>query len=184
MVALVTTLLIGLTYFTPAPIWNVLAVWCGIITIGTLIRWIYNIYTTKTNSSFLIPHSSLSNVWGIFQTFIFISFTRLFFRSGSNLDPDLANEHAWNTAKNMVHQMGSAWNLEVIPDICMAYWKVFVLFALGMIIHWLPARWKRWYRINFALLPLPIMAILVVAVVFIVYQFITADLQAFIYFQF
>ena len=184
MVALVTTLLIGLTYFTPAPIWNVLAVWCGIITIGTLIRWIYNIYTTKTNSSFLIPHSSLSNVWGIFQTFIFISFTRLFFRSGSNLDPDLANEHAWNTAKNMVHQMGSAWNLEVIPDICMAYWKVFVLFALGMIIHWLPVRWKRWYRINFALLPLPIMAILVVVVVFIVYQFITADLQAFIYFQF
>ena len=184
MVALVTTLLIGLTYFTPAPIWNVLAVWCGIITIGTLIRWIYNIYTTKTNSSFLIPHSSLSNVWGIFQTFIFISFTRLFFRSGSNLDPDLANEHAWNTAKNMVHQMGSAWNLEVIPDICMAYWKVFVLFALGMIIHWLPVRWKRWYRINFALLPLPVMAILVVAVVFIVYQFITADLQAFIYFQF
>lgn len=184
MVALVTVLLIGLAYFTPAPIWNVLAAWCGIIAIGTLIRWIYNIYTTKTNSSFLIPHSSLSNVWGIFQTFIFISFTRLFFRSGSNLDPDLANEHAWNTAKNMVHQMGSAWNLEVIPDICMAYWKVFVLFTLGMIIHWLPVRWKRWYRINFALLPLPVMAILVVAVVFIVYQFITADLQAFIYFQF
>ena len=184
MIALVTALLVGLAYFTLAPIWNVLAVWCGIIAIGTLIRWIYNIYTTKTNSSFLIPHSSLSNVWGIFQTFIFISFTRLFFRSGSNLDPDLANEHAWNTAKNMVHQMGSAWNLEVIPDICMAYWKVFVLFALGMIIHWLPVRWKRWYRINFALLPLPIMAILVVAVVFIVYQFITADLQAFIYFQF
>lgn len=184
MVALVAALLVGLAYFTPAPIWNVLAVWCGVIAIGTLIRWIYNIYTTKTNSSFLIPHSSLSNVWGIFQTFIFISFTRLFFRSGSNLDPDLANEHAWNTAKNMVHQMGSAWNLEVIPDICMAYWKVFVLFALGMIIHWLPVRWKRWYRINFALLPLPVMAILVVAVVFIVYQFITADLQAFIYFQF
>ena len=184
MVALVTVLLVGLAYFTPAPIWNVLAVWCGIIAIGTLIRWIYNICTTKTNSSFLISHSSLSNVWGIFQTFIFISFTRLFFRSGSNLDPDLANEHAWNTAKNMVHQMGSAWNLEVIPDICMAYWKVFVLFTLGMIIHWLPVRWKRWYRINFALLPLPVMAILVVAVVFIVYQFITADLQAFIYFQF
>ena len=184
MVALVTALLVGLAYFTPTPIWNVLAVWCGIIAIGTLIRWIYNIYTTKTNSSFLIPNSSLSNVWGIFQTFIFISFTRLFFRSGSNLDPDLANEHAWNTAKNMVHQMGSAWNLEVIPDICLGYWKVFVLFIIGMIIHWLPVRWKRWYRINFALLPLPIMAILVVTVVFIVYQFITADLQAFIYFQF
>ena len=177
MVALVAALLVGLTYLAPAPIWNVLAVWCGIIAFGTLIRWVYNKCTIKSDST-------IGNVWGIFQTFIFISFTRLFFRSGSNLDPDLANEHAWNTAKNMVHQMSSAWNLEVIPDICMAYWKVFVLFALGMIIHWLPVRWKRWYRINFALLPLPVMAILVVAVVFIVYQFITADLQAFIYFQF
>ena len=182
MVALVAALLVGLAYFTPAPIWNVLAVWCGIIAFGTLIRWIYNKCTMHKCT--IKSDSTIGNVWGIFQTFIFISFTRLFFRSGSNLDPDLANEHAWNTAKNMVHQMGSAWNLEVIPDICMAYWKVFVLFALGMIIHWLPVRWKRWYRINFALLPLPVMAILVVAVVFIVYQFITADLQAFIYFQF
>ena len=182
MVALVAALLVGLAYFTPAPIWNVLAVWCGIIALGTLIRWIYNKCTMHKCT--IKSDSTIGNVWGIFQTFIFISFTRLFFRSGSNLDPDLANEHAWNTAKNMVHQMGSAWNLEVVPDICLGYWKVFVLFIIGMIIHWLPVRWKRWYRINFALLPLPVIAILVVAVVFIVYQFITADLQAFIYFQF
>jgi D-alanyl-lipoteichoic acid acyltransferase DltB (MBOAT superfamily) len=182
MVALVATLLVGLTYLAPAPIWNVLAVWCVIIAFGTLIRWIYNKCTMHKCT--IKSDSTIGNVWGIFQTFIFISFTRLFFRSGSNLDPDLANEHAWNTAKNMVHQMGSAWNLEVVPDICLGYWKVFVLFIIGMIIHWLPVRWKRWYRINFALLPLPVMAILVVAVVFIVYQFITADLQAFIYFQF
>jgi D-alanyl-lipoteichoic acid acyltransferase DltB (MBOAT superfamily) len=182
MVALVAALLVGLAYFTPAPIWNVLAVWCVIIAFGTLIRWIYNKCTIHKCT--IKSDSTIGNVWGIFQTFIFISFTRLFFRSGSNLDPDLANEHAWNTAKNMVHQMGSAWNLEVVPDICLGYWKVFVLFIIGMIIHWLPVRWKRWYRINFALLPLPVMAILVVAVVFIVYQFITADLQAFIYFQF
>ena len=53
-----------------------------------------------------------------------------------------------------------------------------------MVIHWLPERFKRWYRLNFAMLPLPVMVLAVVAVVFIVYQFITADLQAFIYFQF
>ena len=49
---------------------------------------------------------------------------------------------------------------------------------------WLPARWKRWYRINFAMLPVPVLVFAVVAVVLLVYQFITADLQAFIYFQF
>jgi len=37
---------------------------------------------------------------------------------------------------------------------------------------------------NFALLPLPVMAIAVVVVVFVLYQFVTSDLQAFIYFQF
>ncbi|MCR5298727.1 MAG: hypothetical protein K6D57_05475 [Paludibacteraceae bacterium] len=58
------------------------------------------------------------------------------------------------------------------------------LFALSMIIHWLPDHFKRWYRMNFALLPLPVMAIAVVVVVFVLYQFVTSDLQAFIYFQF
>ena len=53
-----------------------------------------------------------------------------------------------------------------------------------MIIHWLPEKWKKWYRINFAMTPLWVQAIVVIAVVFIVYQFITADLQPFIYFQF
>ena len=184
MIAAMTTLLIVLALWQPAPIWNVLAVWCGVIAVGTLVRWIYNKIKTHNARCSIKSESAWGNVWGIFQTFIFISFTRLFFRSGSNLDPASANEHAWNTAKNMVHQMGSAWNLDIIPDICIGYWRVFTLFAIGMIIHWLPVRWKRWYRINFALLPLPVMAILVVVVVFIVYQFITADLQAFIYFQF
>ena len=184
MITAITVLLIGLTKWTPAPIWNVLAVWCGIITIGTLVRWIYCKCAMRNAQYTIKSDSTFGNIWGIFQTFIFISFTRLFFRSGSNLDPASANEHAWNTAKNMVHQMGSAWNLEVIPDICLGYWKVFMLFTLGMIIHWLPSKWKQWYRINFALLPLPVIAILVVITVFIVYQFITADLQAFIYFQF
>lgn len=175
---LLTSVLVSAAIFAPAPIWNMFAVWSGIVWIGTFIRWCYFISGGRKE------FSGLADSWGILQTFIFISFTRLFFRSGSNLDPAIANEHAWNTARNMVNQIGSAWNMEAIPDICTAYWKVFALFILGMIIHWLPVKIKRWYRINFALLPLPVMAVLTVIVIFIVYQFITADLQAFIYFQF
>jgi hypothetical protein len=33
-------------------------------------------------------------------------------------------------------------------------------------------------------MPLPVMAIVVVVIVFVIYQFVTADLQKFIYFQF
>ena len=172
------TALLGVLHWTVgAPVWNLLFVWALFVWAGTLVRYVYQLRGGK-------GHKQLGYIWGVAQTFTFITFTRLFFRSGSNLDPATANEVAWQTARRMVEQIGSKWNWAVVPDICVTYWKVFALVILGMVIHWLPARWKRWYRLNFAMLPLPVMAAVVVAVVFVVYQFITADLQAFIYFQF
>ena len=123
-------------------------------------------------------------VWSTLLTFVFISFTRLFFRSGSNLDPAEANEQAWQTASMMVNQIGSHWNLAQIPSIVGHYWGVFLVFLVGMVIHWLPVRFKRRYRLWFATMPLWLMGLAVVAVVILVYQFVTADLQPFIYFQF
>jgi hypothetical protein len=123
-------------------------------------------------------------VWNTFFTFIFISFTRLFFRSGSNLDPAEANEVAWRTATQMVERIGGQWNWQQVPAILDNYAPVFVVFLIGMIIHWLPERFKRRYRLWFAQMPLWLMLIVVVLGVFFVYQFITADLQPFIYFQF
>ena len=165
-------------YFFPAPILRIACVWTGAIAAGTLIKSIYTAICPKHD----VPW--LDKVWGITQTFVFITFTRLFFRSGSNLDPAVANETAWNTAKSMVNSIGSTWNVSVIPNILNNYRTVFILFALGMIIHWLPDRWKRWYRMNFALLPVWVIGIIVVVAVFVLYQFVTADLQPFIYFQF
>ena len=174
----ITAAMAALSIWTPAPLWNLLFLWIFIFTCGTLVQYLFTLLNIKYS------FSHLSKGWAVTQTFLFISFTRLFFRSGSNLDPVEANEVAWNTARQMVHQMGSTWNLSIIPDICVQYHKVFILFIIGMIIHWLPTRWKRWYRINIALLPLPVLALLVLIVVFVVYQFITAELQPFIYFQF
>lgn len=174
-----TTLALGLLcHFTPQPVYNMLFVWVAIICAGSLIRYIYHLTRCQ------YPFKYLGHAWAVAQTFVFITFTRLFFRSGSNLDPAVANEVAWNTAKNMVNQIGSTWNTSIIPQIIWEYKNVFLLIVLGMIIHWLPVNFKRWYRLNFALLPVPVIALLVVVVVFVVYQFITADLQAFIYFQF
>jgi len=162
----------------------------AVITVGTLIRYVWNLVVEPY---IMIPTgevpgsattSKIGNAWAIIQTFVFITFTRLFFRSGSNLDPATANEEAWQTAREMVNQMGTAWGKVNPLEVIAAYKSVFILFALGMIIHWLPDHFKRWYRMNFALLPLPVMAIAVVVVVFVLYQFVTSDLQAFIYFQF
>lgn len=169
--------MIAIRHFHPIPIWNLLTVWILAIYAGFVIRYIYHLFGGN-------GCRSLSNVWGVVQTFVFITFTRLFFRSGSNLDPETANMEAWNTAKNMVNQIGSKWEMDLIPKICAEYWEVFSLVLLGMIIHWLPSKWKRWYRLNFALLPLPVMLLAIVVVIFVIYQFVTADVQAFIYFQF
>lgn len=192
LLGLVTALLELLRILRPAPVWNLFFVWMLFIDLGTVVRFVFHIFCpcaegadpkgrSKLNRTWT---AKLGNVWAIAQTFMFISFTRLFFRSGSNLDPAVANEVAWNTAKNMVSQIGSAWDLAVIPDILLTYWKVFALVIVGLIIHWLPVRWKKWYRLNFAMLPIPVIALIVVVVVFLLYQFTTAGFQPFIYFQF
>ena len=137
----------------------------------------------------LLPQQAKSTqrawvVWTTLLTFVFISFTRLFFRSGTNLDPAEANEVAWMTASFMVGQIGSHWQLDQIPSIIGHYWAPFLLFAIGMAVHWLPVRFKRRYRLWFALMPLWLMVLTIIVAVFVLYQFVTADLQPFIYFQF
>ena len=167
-----------LYYSFALPVFRIGAVWLGIIFIGTFVDQLYNVIVPAK------PVRWLNRGWSIFLTFIFITFTRLFFRSGSNLDPVEANEVAWSTARNMVARIGGKWQPELIPSILYEYRFVFILFVAGMVIHWLPTRWKRWYRINFAMLPLWLIGLIVVATVFILYQFVTSDLQPFIYFQF
>ncbi len=195
----VFALCFALSRLVPAPVWNLFAVWTLVLAAGTLVRLVYWRVTRKASSviptgdaSSVVPSEAkesravvwIANAWAVFQTFVFITFTRLFFRSGSNLDPALANEEAWRTAKNMVNQIGSAWDLSLVPALLRQHAPVLLVFAFGMLIHWIPEKAKRRYRLRFATLPLPLMALAVFLAVFFVYQFITADLQSFIYFQF
>ena len=194
---LMTLLMVGLWIaysLLQAPIWNMFFVWGIALWIGTVVRYAYWWYELilMRRGNLLSPLASrlshiasrLSTAWAIVQTFVFITFTRLFFRSGSNLDPETANQEAWETATNMVNQIGGAWNSSIIPAFLWEYRSVVILFVLGMVIHWLPTRWKRWYRVRFAILPVWMIILLAALTVIVVYQFVTADMQAFIYFQF
>ncbi len=175
----VTALLTLISYLFESPLLNLLAFCCQVLLVGFTI-----IYIISHSKKLSTVNCQLSTIWSVLITFIFISFTRLFFRSGSNLDPAEANEQAWNTASQMVDRIGSRWNLSQIPDILANYSSVFLLFALGMAIHWLPTRFKRRYRLWFATMPLWLMALFCIAMAVTLYQFVTADLQPFIYFQF
>lgn len=174
---ILTILLFVLKVYAFIPLWNLLFIFMLFISASAWTRYIYNVCGGKSSLEWL------NRSWSILVTFTFITFTRLFFRSGSNLDPAVANETAWRIAKDMINSIGTQWSVNVW-DVISAYHNVFILFVLGMIVHWLPSDVKRRYRICFAKLPLPIMACVVVLVIFICYQFVTAEMQPFIYFQF
>lgn len=175
-----TVSLFAADYIWALPVWRLFAVWSLIIWVGTFIRYVYWL-CKGTDNKFT---KGAATAWAIAQTFTFITFTRLFFRSSSNLDPATANEVAWRTAKNMVNQIGGAWSNAVIPDFLWAYRWVVLMFVAGMIIHWLPTNWKRRYRLWFTAMPVWAIVIAVCVAIVIIYQFVTADMQPFIYFQF
>ena len=170
-------LLFSLQHFHPMSLWNVLLAFMLFLMVSMWVRLLYNLLGFKASFSWL------EHAWSILVTFTFITFTRLFFRSGSNLDPATANQTAWDTATKMIHSIGTQWSVNIL-DVMSAYHRVFILFALGMIIHWLPTNLKRRYRLSFAMLPLPVICLAAICAVFFVYQFVTAKMQPFIYFQF
>ena len=193
----------ALTIFWPTPLWRIFLCFTAFIAISAWLRFInskFKIQNSKLlfhtreeswrslsifnqNCQLSIVNYQFNKAWSILVTFSFISFTRLFFRSGSNLDPATANQQAWQTASQMVTRIGSRWTGNEWAIIC-TYHNVFLLFLLGMIIHWLPENWKRRYRLAFAALPLPAMCLVCILSVLIIYQFVSAEMQPFIYFQF
>ncbi len=106
-------------------------------------------------------------------TFAFITFTRFWFR-GSSLEQ----------VNLMLGQIGGAFGWHLAGDVLWGFRSVFALMLLGFVVHWLPTTTKEWYRSKFAALPLWAMALVSVAVVFVVYQTVTAGMVPFIYFQF
>jgi D-alanyl-lipoteichoic acid acyltransferase DltB (MBOAT superfamily) len=127
--------------------------------------------------------------WAIFLTFSFITLTRVWFRAGSNTSwTGLNEEHnIWSefmSATSMLEQIFLHMDWSVAPDVLWAYANVFLVFAFGMLIHWLPAAWKENYRSRFASLPIPAIAVVTLCVIFFAYQVMSADMHPFIYFQF
>jgi D-alanyl-lipoteichoic acid acyltransferase DltB (MBOAT superfamily) len=115
----------------------------------------------------------LSNIWKIAITFTFITFTRLFFRSES-----------MQIAKSMFHQITSSFTFSVIPDVLIGYKWVFLVMLFGFVIHWLSENWKKKIEDWFIATPFWLKIIISALVVIIVYQSISSEMQAFIYFQF
>ena len=106
-------------------------------------------------------------------TLNFITFTRIWFRAES-----------MEATGQILTQISTSFNAALIPQILSSYSIVFVVMLLGYIIHWLPIKVKDWYMETFIKLPLVIKISISAFTVFGIYQAMSSDFQAFIYFQF
>jgi D-alanyl-lipoteichoic acid acyltransferase DltB (MBOAT superfamily) len=130
-----------------------------------------------------------NRVWAIFLTFNFISFTRIWFRSGSaNSWDNLEDGHniisEWFTANEMLTQLLYDFRWALIYDVFSVYYKVILVIIFGFIIHFIPEKYKVWYRRKFAQTSVFLQLLICFFVIFIIYQIAATNLQPFIYFQF
>jgi alginate O-acetyltransferase complex protein AlgI len=111
--------------------------------------------------------------WSIALTLVFITFTRTWFRGES-----------FDSANLMLQRIWHHFQAPLIGEILLNYKYVFGMILLGYLIHWIPTQTKQWYRDTFASLPMIAQGSIAFAVIFLIYQVLSSELQPFIYFVF
>lgn len=126
---------------------------------------------------------------GILLTFHFVTFTRIWFRSSSATKWDeLGQSHnllsEWFTANEMLDALRRRVDWEVVPDLVQAYAPALTLMSLGYLIHMLPSRLKRRYRLAFAQAPHWVQWLLCILAGGVIWERMASGAAPFIYFQF
>jgi alginate O-acetyltransferase complex protein AlgI len=143
-------------------------IWGGLNGVGLIIHKFW----TKI-SPFKNTENNAIRFFLMLVTLTFISFTRIFFRS-SDLE----------TVNSIFDRISNHMGAELFYKIVKGYKFIFALLVAGYVIHWIPERVKIAYRNWFASQHLIVMGLLVVVVVFCMYQLMSGEMQPFIYFQF
>ncbi len=163
-------------------------IWGGLNGLGLVVYKFWRKISPWENS-----HTRLAVVWKIAITFSFITFTRVFFRSESmevvngvlhqigTLLPSFAD---FKIITNNIDAVQFVQQWKLIPEIIVAYKWVFIVMLIGYVFHWLPYSLKDKYRQWFINRSFYTQAVIFSFVVFVIYQSISSDMQAFIYFQF
>ncbi|WP_378177374.1 MBOAT family O-acyltransferase [Aquimarina sp. SS2-1] len=112
-------------------------------------------------------------LWRIALTFVFITFTRIYFR-GNSMDHIDRFYQAVATNMDWTNALTVLWEYRV----------VFIVMLIGYITHWLPYKTKDWLLDQFIKSNMIIKGLIATIVAIICYQTYAADFQPFIYFQF
>jgi alginate O-acetyltransferase complex protein AlgI len=143
-------------------------IWGGLNGLGLVIHKLWErISPFKTTENYFIKFMLM------LLTLSFISFTRIFFRS-----EDL------NTVWVIFDRINNAMGSELVLQVIKGYSRIFMVLMFAYLVHWLPEKWKVKYRDWFSGLHPLAMVIVSLVVILLAYQFISGEMQAFIYFQF
>lgn len=115
----------------------------------------------------------LRRLLGAVVTFHFVCFCWIFFRH-ARLAP----------AMDMLRQIFTAFHPQLLPQLLDGYRTVFLLMAVGYVLHFLPDSWECACTRGVIRLPLPGKALLLVGIIYWVIQMKSSEIQPFIYFQF
>ena len=123
------------------------------------------------------PKDYCSRGWrragAVVLTFHFVCFCWIFFRNAT-----------FEASLTMLRQILTAFHPELFAQLATGYWQVFALMAAGYLLHACPDRWQEAGSRIVARCPLPVQALLLLVVIYVVIQVKSSDIQPFIYFQF
>ena len=111
--------------------------------------------------------------FGIVITFHFVCFCWIFFRNAD-----------FSTSLDMLNQIFTAFRPRLFTQLVEGYWEVFALMSLGFFLHFVPDSWEHACCKAVIRLPLIGKALLLVAMIYLVIQMKSSEIQPFIYFQF
>ena len=106
-------------------------------------------------------------------TFHFVAFCWIFFRN-----------HSFQSACVMISQIACDFHPELFLQVVAGYWIVFAMMGFGYLTHFIPDSWQEGYIWVLDRGSVVLCALLIAAVIYLVIQVKSSEIQPFIYFQF
>jgi D-alanyl-lipoteichoic acid acyltransferase DltB (MBOAT superfamily) len=106
-------------------------------------------------------------------TFHFVVFCWIFFRN-----------HTFGASWTMISKIATDFHPELFAQVVTGYWEVFALMLFGYVTHFIPDRWNEGCVNVIRRGGVVVGALLIAAVIYIVIQVKSSEIQPFIYFQF
>ena len=146
-------------------------VWGGLHGVALAIHKYYRSEVLHHDAKY--KSTGLKRLGAIFVTFNFVCFAWLFFRNTS-----------FDASLLMLNRIFTSFHIELLPQIFEGYKYVFALMLFGYVTHFVPNKWQEGCISAIGKTNVVIQALLIVAVIYMVIQIKSSDIQPFIYFQF